>query len=292
MYKLLYVICSANINKAFILCFCILQFSCKKSEIAIVPPQHVEPSKGKFSLKAFDGSCLNASVVGTSYSGLALTNSNYILLKGKATEGGPYDISTDTVNGIYFTSKGTLTRDKEHTFLLRGHGVPQKSGFVALSLQSSDASICQLDFYVEESVDSLRYGWQFYDNGIFRKGVIDSSDYETHETGDAFHIQGRDIANTDGVFAIGLYTGIGKFSETEGENRYITGFYRQKKSYVFDNWVDYSLTVDSFDPVTRIIEGRFSGKAISMDDVVEHIITDGRFRARLEHITINPRPDF
>ncbi|PWT73453.1 MAG: hypothetical protein C5B59_13420 [Bacteroidetes bacterium] len=61
---------------------------------------------------------------GTYIAGKATDNSNYVTVNVKVTGTGPYSISTDTLDGIFFSASGTFTSTGTHSVNLMASGTP------------------------------------------------------------------------------------------------------------------------------------------------------------------------
>ena len=266
------------------LCFCFAMLSCKK--------ENDSHEIGRYSLFSADGNCSNIGIEGTAFTSIGLEDSNMVVMHVRASRSGTYNINTDTVNGMYFQGAGVLTTSHLNTVYLTGNGIPESKRTTTFSLKSSDGSGCKFDINVEDYIDSLEFGWQFFDNGVFHKGQVDSSHYENHVTGDAFYIEGMETSATASIFGIGLYSEYGTMTSPQFDLEAVTIFYRVQGENLLWDQSQFTVKVDSYNRDTRIVKGRFAGRVLNSNGAVEHEITDGRFRARLEHITINPPPDF
>ena len=81
-----------------------------------------------FSLVNPSGSCPNAVVNGTYTAGISLTAGHTISIQVFVTSIGSYTISSDTINGISFSTGGTFTTTGEQTIHLLGTGTPAADG--------------------------------------------------------------------------------------------------------------------------------------------------------------------
>src|SRR5215212_1843239 len=81
-----------------------------------------------FSLVNPSGNCTNAVVNGTYTAGISLTAANTISIKVIVTAIGSYSISSNTINGMSFSTSGNFTSTGEQTIHMPGTGTPTASG--------------------------------------------------------------------------------------------------------------------------------------------------------------------
>jgi len=90
-------------------------------------------------------------VNGTYVAGTALVPSvNTITCDVNVTKKGPYLITTDTINGYYFSSTGTFTSLGNNTVTLRSNGTPFSAG-VNNFIVSFDSTFCDIQVTVQAS---------------------------------------------------------------------------------------------------------------------------------------------
>jgi hypothetical protein len=87
----------------------------------------LNPSAGSLQSGA-TGDCLGSVVQGTYKGDATLNDSNYVDVKVDVTTAGDYTISTDTINGFYFSATGSFPATGENTVRLQGNGKPQSVG--------------------------------------------------------------------------------------------------------------------------------------------------------------------
>ena len=87
----------------------------------------LNPSAGSLQ-SGTTGDCLGSVVQGTYKVDTTLTDSNYVDVKVDVTTAGDYRVSTDTINGFYFSATGVFTATGENTVRLQGNGRPQTVG--------------------------------------------------------------------------------------------------------------------------------------------------------------------
>lgn len=74
------------------------------------------------------GPCTNSLLAGILGAGIALNDSNQLVVEMNFTRIGTYFISTDTVNGFYFSRSGTITATGATQVVLYGRGTPIAPG--------------------------------------------------------------------------------------------------------------------------------------------------------------------
>lgn len=79
-------------------------------------------AKAKGTLKDSSGNCQSIIINGAYQVGSALNDSNCIKIVATITSIGTYTITTDTVNGYWFSDFGTIHDTGAHPFILKGHG--------------------------------------------------------------------------------------------------------------------------------------------------------------------------
>lgn len=89
-------------------------------------------TQASFTLGSSAGICTGAILAGVYMSGTAMTSSNTATLNVTVTTGGPYSITTLTVNGVYFSAAGTLSTSNT-TIVLTAHGTPPASSTNVIS---------------------------------------------------------------------------------------------------------------------------------------------------------------
>ena len=100
----------------------------------------LNPSAGSLQ-SGTTGDCLGSIVGGIYKTDTVLNDSNYVDVKVDVTTGGDYRISTDTVNGFYFSASGSFTATGENTVRLQGNGNPQSVGTNIFTV-TYDSTVC------------------------------------------------------------------------------------------------------------------------------------------------------
>jgi hypothetical protein len=106
------------------------------------------PAEGSLRVDA-NGDCSPKTVNGTYTAGAALVPSvNTITCEVNVTKQGPYLITTDTINGYFFSATGTFTSIGTNAVTLRGNGTPFSSG-VNNFIVSFDSTFCDVQVTVQ-----------------------------------------------------------------------------------------------------------------------------------------------
>ena len=104
------------------------------------------PSAGSLQ-SGTTGDCLGSVVGGTYQADISLADSNYVDVKVDVTTAGSYTISTDTINGFYFSAVGSFTATGENTVRLQGNGKPQTVGTNIFTV-TYDRTLCTFSITV------------------------------------------------------------------------------------------------------------------------------------------------
>jgi len=95
-------------------------------------------------------SCTNTIINGTYEEGYALTVYEYVTIEVNVTSVGAYTISTDTINGYYFSTSGTFISNGIHNIDLAGSGIPVTAQTDNLTATASNGGgTCTFDITVE-----------------------------------------------------------------------------------------------------------------------------------------------
>lgn len=98
------------------------------------------PSSGSLQ-SGTTGDCLGSVVGGTYTADATLADTNYVDVKVDVSTVGYYSISTDTINGFYFSATGSFTATGENTVRLQGSGKPQAPGTNIFTV-TYDSTLC------------------------------------------------------------------------------------------------------------------------------------------------------
>ena len=100
-----------------------------------------------YTLNGAGGSCSNAVVEGKYYSGVQLSAADIIKLQAHVTTIGAYSLTTNSVNGIQFSSSGSFADTGVQYVTLAGSGTPVSAG----SITFTPAVVMSCSFTIEVS---------------------------------------------------------------------------------------------------------------------------------------------
>ena len=89
------------------------------------PPPPPTVGNASFTLTGAPNNCFNAYVNGTYVSGVLLSSANTVDINVNVTAIGNYDLTTDTINGVWFSRSGTFTSTGNQIITLNGNGTPE-----------------------------------------------------------------------------------------------------------------------------------------------------------------------
>ena len=89
------------------------------------PPPPPTVSNASFTLTGAPNNCYDADVNGTYISGVRLSSANTVDINVNVTAIGNYSLTTDTINGVWFSRSGTFTNTGNQIITLNGNGIPE-----------------------------------------------------------------------------------------------------------------------------------------------------------------------
>ena len=89
------------------------------------PPPPGPVANGSFTLVGAPNDCQNFLTHGEYISGMPLINSHSVDVLVNVTAIGNYTLTTDTLDGIWFSGSGTFTGTGNQTITLAGNGIPE-----------------------------------------------------------------------------------------------------------------------------------------------------------------------
>ncbi|MEO6290172.1 MAG: hypothetical protein ABIO76_09640 [Ginsengibacter sp.] len=273
----------------------ITTFSCQK-ELSL--ENHIAEG----TLRDSSGICFSNTVKGTFYNGVTPgTDTTYVEIKVNVSKTGTYTISTDLQNGFSFADFGTFNNTGINIIRLKSTGTPITNVPTNFMIRF-DSSICSLMINIQDSAllnqhvvsDTLPlYNWKFTDTkreltyrgrfennyilpfGSFNVLVLSTRDAKA--PGDSAFTM--NIRLPDGIISVGTYTtdvpptGIVFRTFSDACVNCAGGGLIPISSGVL-----VTVKINSYDPITKIVEGSFSGTTIDWFDAVA-AIKDGQFSA-------------
>ena len=126
----------------FFLCFLLITLStCKKEYSYEGGP-------------ASSGHCNSIIAAGKYEVGKDVTDSNFLLVEVGVKNGGSYNITSDTVNGVSFSGSGNITDSGRVELHLPAHGKPLKPGNSLFTVRY-DSSQCQVQIAVADTLNNV-----------------------------------------------------------------------------------------------------------------------------------------
>ncbi|WP_460560633.1 hypothetical protein [Ferruginibacter profundus] len=83
--------------------------------------------KAVFSFEGAPNDCINFTIDGNYYVGIATTTANTVTMHVNVSKPGSYAINTNTANGITFSDAGSFTTTGQHTVVLLAKGTPVRA---------------------------------------------------------------------------------------------------------------------------------------------------------------------
>lgn len=295
------------ISFCFLLCAIALFSACQK-EYSIETGKTTVDAIG--SLKDSAGNCMPDSVVGTFYNGVTPgSDTAYVEVKVRVDSVGSYTITTDLQNGFMFADSGFFNTTGINIVRLKPIGTPilQKPTLFTVSF---DTSICSFTVNVQDSTGTglgggdttgtggvdTSFGWQFTATGdtTYSAKYQDTSKafiYDTTASGLAVKYITMNWINEfgDSLFQISLINTGGPVTATYNTNVVLPNgalvlYTDNDKTYGSDPVTfvgsNIVIVVTTYNTTTKIIEGTFSGTAIT-DSGGTINITNGTFKSRL-----------
>ena len=215
------------------------------------------------------GNCAATAVSGRYVKDTALDASNTVTVSVEVSVTGPYWITTNTVNGILFSSTGTFTSTGTQTVTLNGTGTPiaiDTANFTLTRL-SGPAGSCTFSVAAVQGIQP-HYFLSCFLNGVFRN--FGDSAFATNSgvpgnSGSA----GLDISGLDTIvnskskiqFGVGATTGIGagSYTNTNTSKAYFNYFDNVGETWTADSLSNTAFTINLITAGTHYVQGTFSG---------------------------------
>ncbi len=215
------------------------------------------------------GSCAATTVSGRYVADTVLDASNTVMITVEVSVAGPYWITTNTVNGMLFSSTGTFTSTGTQTVILNGSGTPiaiNNSNFTLTRL-SGPGGRCTFSVATVQGIQP-HYFLSCSLNGVYRN--FGDSAYATNSgvpgnSGAAgLNISGLDtIVNSKSKieFGVGATTGIGAgiYTNTNTSKAYFNYFDNVGETWTADSLSNTSFTINLMAASAHYVQGTFSG---------------------------------
>lgn len=244
----------------------------------------------KGTLKDAAGICFPSTISGTFYNGITPgIDTAFIQVKVNVTSPGTYIISTDVQNGLQFFDSGTFNNTGIQLIKLKPVGKPATPGATNFAIRF-DTSVCSVTLDVKDSSSFNKdlNMWKYTDikNGITYQGIINATYLLATPANNLLSLRKETTDPNDTTFQIGI-----AFQGALGPGIYKTdtlnNFALSTKGRCINcAWgvifklkgAITTIVIKSYDPVTKIIKGTFSGTTIDWNNSVA-TIKDGEFTA-------------
>ncbi|HVU55453.1 MAG TPA: hypothetical protein VHD83_10380 [Puia sp.] len=263
------------------------------------PTQPEPPGHGYFPLDEFGNCGANTKVHGIWYNGLPTnTDSNYVDVAVYVTSPGSYKITSDTLDGVYFTGAGEFPDSGATTVRLKGSGKFSNPGELYFHIRF-DSSACQFYMPVNDSLGLSIGGnvWRFTAEGRTYSGPFSAQSFSIPQSSATDFELGGSIAGTDTAFAIDLASAEGYGSlevgayPTSGSDLDFVGLYTTNPNggvvqYIYKNstaagavvTVNIVSIVNMLDPFYHVtVMATFSGTVLNSEGKLVPL-TNGRFK--------------
>jgi len=114
----------------------------------IIEVTQAPPAIGEFTFMGAPDKCLDPKITGNYTSGATLTNANTVIIEVNVSAIGAYSITTDTLDGITFSSSGSFTTTGDQTVSLIGSGTPELARYLPFSVISPGTQRCSFNVTV------------------------------------------------------------------------------------------------------------------------------------------------
>jgi len=169
-------------------------------------------TQAAFTLVGSPSTCTGAMQTNNYYATVQTSTSNYVDIKANVTTAGTYTITVPSVNGVSFSSTGSLTVGTTQTIRLLASGTPTAAGSIQYALNtSSPASNCGFSLIVQAAPIPAAFTFECPSNptffGIYQAGqstVGDSVKINiTSIAGGSYSITTSTTTNSNGVIFSG-----------------------------------------------------------------------------------------
>jgi hypothetical protein len=254
------------------------------------------------SLKDDSQNCFVSVVKGTYYNGIAISDTNAVIITINVTHPGMYNIQTEKSNGFQFMGSGTISDTGIQVITLTASGTPTLIKQTDFTLHF-DGSVCQMSVSVADSASLHAHeidkypdtAWQFDSKGkryfgFATRGSYSMTFYETYTDttvlveGFASTGYGRmqiavKIINKTIVPGINFTRDATVFQYDSVKNRQMA-FLATPLLPPLGIDVNTTVVITAFDKDTKMIYGTFDGTAVN-GNYGSIKIENGRFKARV-----------
>lgn len=250
--------------------------------------------KAVYSLAGSPGNCADFKVNGSYQEGTPLDTANKVSIQVNVADTGRFSIYTDLTNGMTFTAQGSFSKTGLQTVTLQGSGTPATAGTNKVPINAGGTT-CSFNVAVSSfkppAPDSA---WQFTEGRKFYHGFIDSA--FTHivpelDSATVLSFYGYSYTGTDTLFQLDiLLEGTSIQTGTYNTDSANADFYLYNRDtslapvyeayYTITPEVNIEIIISSYNRVTKIVRGTFSGTAVNASGQ-KVTITGGKIYAKL-----------
>lgn len=239
----------------------------------------IKPAAYRFNKTVGTVSCLGDTVLGIYKKGVPLNSSNRVEDSVIVTSPGRYSITTDTIHGIWFKAAGIVYGTGFKTISFVGFGIPDSTsvGTHTFNVKNSDGiSTCGFRVKVESGTvvptPTSDTAWKFSVGSVNYNGPIDTAIFTAlpPPLGSVLAITGSTSPGGDSTISMALtmpgsaivpgtyktdagFTNAFRFDDATGTSVY--------SADISTTGVVMTMIITSYDSVTKIVKGTFSGTA-------------------------------
>lgn len=251
-----------------------------------------------YTLAGAPANCANATVSGVFEVGKPLDSTNKVSVSVDVTTPGRFSMTTGTVNGMTFAfPQGTFLTTGTQIVVLQGSGTPATEGPATFPI-SADGTSCSFTVDVNSmAIPGPDSAWQFSQGSNFYHGFIDTA--LTHlvklpsgDTATALSFYGYspgadslfqlDVLLPQGTIETGIYN-----TDSANADFYLYNIDTTIKppyyqaDFTIRPHVNIQINIQTYDPVTQIVTGTFTGTA--RNAAGQNVtITGGRIYAKVD----------
>ena len=228
-----------------------------------------------YTLSGSPNNCSNATVQGDYEQGTPLNSSNTVSIEVNVDTIGTYSISVGPVNGMSFGAQGVFVSTGVQTVTLQAAGTPTTAGTTTVPITAGGSS-CSFTVTVNAStLPAADSAWQFNGPAAFYHGFVDTAFIHTDTSlgnATALSFYGSSYPGPDTLFQMdillpgntiqpGTYN-----TDSANADFYLYNTDTSKAPYYAADYtitppVNIQIVINSYDPVTKIVTGSFSGTA-------------------------------
>ena len=108
--------------------------------IAAIEVSNNSNGQASYNFNGAPGNCLNAIVSGDYIKNTDVDTSNYVTINVNVTASGAFAITTNSLNGYFFSAAGDFTNTGPHSVKLFASGIPGATGTDQFTVQGSGSS--------------------------------------------------------------------------------------------------------------------------------------------------------